>query len=196
MVAILGATVAFTANALSPRGLKLSRNYFPKPAPSVPAITPAAPATNAGPKAGATNTASPAELLAARLREKGLVLVDSNRVSELFRDPRWEQDLVVFIDARDDPHYQGGHIPNAYQFDYYHPENYLATVLQVCQIAERIVVYCNGGNCEDSELAATMLRDAGIPKDKLLVYGGGMTEWTTNGLPVELGQRKSGNLRK
>ncbi|HWH72296.1 MAG TPA: rhodanese-like domain-containing protein, partial [Candidatus Sulfotelmatobacter sp.] len=59
-----------------------------------------------------------------------------------------------------------------------------------------IVVYCNGGNCEDSELAATMLRDAGIPKDKLLVYGGGMTEWTTNGLPVELGQRKSGNLRK
>jgi hypothetical protein len=35
----------------------------------------------------------------------------------------------------------------------------------------------------------------GIPAAKLLVYGGGITEWTANGLPIEVGARKSGQLR-
>jgi rhodanese-related sulfurtransferase len=56
-------------------------------------------------------------------------------------------------------------------------------------------VYCTGGDCEDSEFTAIFLRDVGIPKEKLFVYGGGMTDWTTNGLPVEIGGRKSGNFR-
>jgi rhodanese-related sulfurtransferase len=59
------------------------------------------------------------------------------------------------------------------------------------------VVYCNGGNCEDSELTAALLADANIvPREKLWVYGGGITEWATNGWPVELGERKSGRMRE
>ena len=69
-------------------------------------------------------------------------------------------------------------------------------VLPVCQKAEQIVVYCNGGDCDDSETAALLLRDVGIPNQKLFVYGGGMAEWITNSLPVETGARNSGNLRK
>jgi 3-mercaptopyruvate sulfurtransferase SseA len=56
------------------------------------------------------------------------------------------------------------------------------------------VIYCNGGTCEDSEYVATLLMSA-IPKEKLLVYGGGWTEWTTNSMPVEIGPRNSGNIR-
>jgi rhodanese-related sulfurtransferase len=103
--------------------------------------------------------------------------------------------LVVFVDARDDQHYQEGHVPGAYQLDHYRPEKYLAPVLLVCQTAHQIVVYCNGGDCEDSEFTAITLRDAGILREKLLIYGGGLTEWLTNGLPVEIGPRNSGNLR-
>lgn len=187
LVAAVGAALSFAANALSPRGLKLTRDFFG--AQSNGTITPIQ-ATN-NPAIGSTNAL---ELLKQRLEAKGLQLVDSNRVAALFRDPRVEQGLVIFIDAREDAHYQEGHIPGAYQLDYYRPENYLPTVLPVCQIAQEIVVYCNGGNCEDSEFAANFLLAGGISKEKLLVYAGGMTEWATNRLPVEIGPRQSGQI--
>lgn len=68
-------------------------------------------------------------------------------------------------------------------------------MIQVCLTAQRIVFYCNGGDCDFSENAAITLRDSmGIPKEKVFVYGGGMNEWTTNGLPIELGARNSGQF--
>ena len=111
-------------------------------------------------------------------------------------DPRTQRQLIVFIDARDTQTYEKGHIPGAYPFDPYHPEQQLAAVLPVCQTAEKVVVYCNGGDCEDSQFAAVTLRDAGIPNEKLTVFPGGMAEWTTNRWPVEVGQRNSQNIRK
>jgi rhodanese-related sulfurtransferase len=191
LVAVLGAVLAFAANALSPRGLHLSRNYFPGTQTTGP--LPAAGTNVTGTATAKTN--SPLETLAARLRANGLQLADSNQVTQLFRDPRREQEGVIFIDARDEDHFRAGHIPGAYHFDRFRPEHYLTNVLQACLIAQQMVFYCNGGDCDDSEHAAIMLRDSiGIPKDKLFVYGGGMTEWATNGLPVELGARNSGQL--
>ena len=191
LVAVIGATLAFVANGLSPRRLDLTKNYFPGTKLTAP--TPAA-GTNVTGAAGA-KTNSPLELLSARLRAEGLQLADSNQVVQLFRDPRREQDGVIFIDARNDEHYRAGHIPGAYLFNRFHWENYLTNVVAVCQTAEQIVFYCNGGDCDDSEHAAIMLRDSiPIPKEKVFVYGGGMNEWTTNGLPIEVGARNSGQF--
>jgi rhodanese-related sulfurtransferase len=39
-----------------------------------------------------------------------------------------------------------------------------------------------------------MLRDAGVPRDALFVYAGGIAEWKANGLPMESGGRGSGQL--
>jgi rhodanese-related sulfurtransferase len=207
ILALLGAALSFAANGLSPRGLKLARNYFPKVVALPPVSTnasPVVPGTNIslpnypvktnGAVISKTNAPSPIDLLRERLKPKGIGLVDSNQVVQLFHDPRLKSNLVVFVDARNDDHYQAGHVPGAYQLDYYRPENYLMDVLQACQIAQQIVIYCNGGTCEDSELAATLLMSA-IPKEKLFVYGGGWTEWTTNSLPIEIGSRNSGNIR-
>jgi len=190
-VAAAGAILAFAANALSPRGLNLSRNFF------LETRSPQPPTTNStsariGPIPA---PAAASDAVAARLQGLGLRVADSKRVAQLFEDPRCQQDLVVFVDARNDHDYQQGHVPGAYQLDYYHPENYLPTVLPLCQVAQEVVVYCNGGDCEDSERTALFLRDAGIPADKLYVYAGGITEWQANHLPVELGLRKSGQLR-
>lgn len=193
LVAVVGAVVAFVANALSPRGLRLTFNYFPQDQPP-----PAASAPGANPQAaaaGAAGALSSAELLAAQVRQLGIHLIDSNQVAQFFRDPRREQDLVVFIDARADQQYQQGHIPGAYQFDYYHWDNYLAAILPLCTAAEQIVLYCNGGACEDSLLAARLLASANVPAQKLYVYNGGITEWATNGLPIELGSRRSGQFQ-
>jgi rhodanese-related sulfurtransferase len=189
LVGLVGAALAFAANGLSPSGLKLTRDYFPGDA-SLGAAANLTGATNGTNK----HALSSAEMLAVRLKQNGLQLVGADEVLKLFHDPRHEQDLVVFVDARDDKHYQAGHIPGAYQFDHNYAENYLATI-PVCQAAQQVVVYCNGGECTDSESAALVLaRDGGIAKEKLFVYGGGITEWTERGMLVEIGSRKSGKL--
>jgi rhodanese-related sulfurtransferase len=194
LVAVAGIVLAFGANLVSPRGLALTRNYFP-----AGINRPVLAATGVGSPRDVANTnlpaSSPAQLLAVRLKELGLQCVDGRQAAQLFHDPRFKQGRIAFIDARDEQHYREGHIPGACEFDPYHPEKYFATVLPVCQAAEQIVLYCNGGDCDDSESAAITLRDVGIANQKLFIYTGGITEWTTNGLPVEIGGRNSGNLR-
>jgi rhodanese-related sulfurtransferase len=190
LVAAVGAVIAFAANALSPRGLKLTQDYFhgetlPLPRAKTDPINPVA--------TGANSAADP---VVTRLKEKGLQVVNGDQAAELFRDPLYQQGAIIFIDARNDEHYQGGHIPGAYQFDNYHPENYMGTVFPLCQSAQKIIIYCTGGNCEDSQFAALTLRDAQIPGEKLFVYTGGITEWTNRGNAVELGERNSGRTQK
>ena len=193
LVAAVGLVFALAANAISPRGLRLSRNYFPgseKLSASIPATT------NSSVKPANVAAIHPLEATLRRLEQRGLQLITSNAVAELFRDLRYEQGLVVLIDARDDQHYQAGHIPGAWQFDHYRAEQYLPTILPLCLNAQKVVVYCNGGACEDSEFAAIMLRDSGVPRENVFVYAGGITEWTTGGWPVETGARRSGQLLK
>ena len=190
-MAVIGIALAFAANGLSPHRLELARNYFPWNKLTAP--TPTAGTNVTG--VAVAMTKSPLELLSASLRENGLQLADSNQVMQLFRDPRREQDGVIFIDARADEPYREGHIPGAFHFYHFHPENYITNVLQVCLTAQQIVFYCNGGECDESVQAAITLRDSvHIPTEKVFVYGGGINEWTTNGLPIEVGARNSGQL--
>lgn len=201
LVLLVGGLLALAANGLSPRGLSLTRDYFPglsrsvqEPAP-VPASADATPAAGAsGGEASAGSPAGGAEAAAARLRANGLVSVGDDEVRALFDDPRYAQELVVFVDARDDRRYRAGHIPGAYRFDRFRPEETLAEVVLAGQSAERMVIYCNGGECEDSEYAAIALRDAGVPADRIAVYLGGMVAWQGRGWPVETGDRGSGVL--
>jgi len=186
VVAVLGLLFALLGNAVSPRGLRLTRDYFPgqsRPAP----IRPSNP--------GAQQSADQAQAVAASLQKLGLQAARSNEVAQLFSDPRYQQGLVIFIDARSDHAFQAGHIPGAWQLDHYHPEKFLPTVMPLCLTAEQIIVYCTGGDCEDSEFAAITLRDAGIPAQKLFVYTGGIKEWT-NQMPFEVGERGSGTIHQ
>jgi rhodanese-related sulfurtransferase len=186
LVAVVGLGLAFAANQISPRGLVLTRNYFPSGV-SRPGPTRVAANTN-GP------ALSPVEQVAMQLKEQGLQSVDGWQAARLFHDPRYQQGAVAFIDARDEQHYRAGHIPGAREFNPYYPEKYFAAVLPACRQAEQIVVYCNGGDCDDSESAALLLRDVGITTNKLFIYIGGFEEWNSNRLPVEVGDRNSGRL--
>src|SRR5690348_1764300 len=98
IVAFLGGIIALAANALSPRGLHLTRNYFP----GTPGATASAPSVSHGTNAS-LNPGQPAVL--ARLQQHGLQLVTSNEVSALFRDTGYQQGSIVFIDARNDRAY-------------------------------------------------------------------------------------------
>ena len=202
----LGLLLALAANFLSPRGLSLTRNYFPSslgqpslsPANTTNLLTPTLASTASNPAAGGSLSPPPdaaaAASAAARLQAKGLRPLSGPETLALFKDPGYQQELVVFVDARDDRHYEAGHIPAAYHFDRYYPDKYLAAVLPPCLNAAQVVVYCTGGTCEDSEFAALALREAGVAPDHLAVFVGGINEWTTLQGPIELGARNSGNL--
>ena len=197
LVAAAGVVLACLANSVSPRGLKLTTDYFPSDRVQTNA-TPAV-ATNLPVRLAVTNAAGLAvtnavEELKRELLEKGMSLADSNLVAQLFRDPKYPIGLITFIDARNDKEYETGHIPGAYLLDHYRQDKYLPTVLPACNIAEKIVVYCNGGDCIDSKETAFTLSQV-VPKERLLVYLGGYTEWIGNQLPVEAGERNSGNIR-
>ena len=188
LVAMAGLLFALAANALSPRGLRLSRNYFPE----IRVAPTHSSAATIGASPSGTNLPPDPTLL--RLQQRGLQLVSGNEVAELFRDPRYEQGLILFVDARDDEHFAAGHIPGAWQLNHYRPEGYLPLLLPACLAAVKVVVYCNGGHCDDSEFAAVMLRDAGVPSQNLFVYAGGIDDWTAQGHPVETGPRGSGQF--
>lgn len=188
-VAGLGLALALIANAVSPKGLTLGRDYFPRATEPVP-VNPGAPGVmHPSPDQTAGNS------VAARLRERGLGVSDFPEARRLFEDPRREQELVVFVDARNDAGYLAGHIPGAYQFDHYYPEKYLPAILPACLAAETVVVYCTGGNCEDSEFAALALMAAGVAPERVTVFVAGIEEWRHHRMPLEVGPRGSGDLQ-
>ena len=178
VVALAGVATGLLANAVSPRGLSLSRNYFPD--------TPASPARAAATAGASVPAAAPAH------SKRGLPLIDRERTLELFRDPRRTEGLILFVDARAPEPYARGHIPGAYPLDHYRLELYVTDLIGVAHLAQEIVVYCNGGDCEDSDLAASDLQQLGVPASKISIYAGGFDEWQRSKLPVETGVRGSG----
>lgn len=189
VIAVAGVVFGLLANALSPRGLSLHRDYFFSVAPAnvtPPAPTGAAPVASAPPGISAERQA--------RLTQRGIGLIGRERAVESFQDPMFAAGRIVFVDARDDAHYEAGHIRGAYQLDHYRLEKYVAEILGACAVADRVVVYCNGGECEDSELVATDLLQFGVPAAKLFVYAGGIAEWQSQRLPIETGARGSGRM--
>ncbi|HKW30843.1 MAG TPA: rhodanese-like domain-containing protein [Verrucomicrobiae bacterium] len=193
LVAVVGAVFAFAANQVSPRGLSLARNYFPTGLNDAMRASASAHPPEAVAGTNSTTPSSPPSL-AVQMQQKGLQLIDGHQAVQFFHDSHLKSGTIAFLDARDDEHYLAGHIPGACQFDPYHPEKYFPAVLPVCQAAEHIVIYCHGGDCDDSQTAALLLRDVGVAKQKLFIFAGGITEWTNNHQPLETGARNSGNL--
>jgi rhodanese-related sulfurtransferase len=189
LLAAAGIALALAANALSPRGLNLRRNYFPGAAGD--SVAPPL-STSAAPAAGGDKVSAAERALEARILADGFQVAKRAEVAALLQDPRYRQGRVILIDARDEEHYRQGHIPGACELDPYHPERHIASVLPACQAAEEVVVYCNGGDCEDSQFAAVTLSEAGVAKSKLRVYTGGVADWSAAGLPLETGGHPDG----
>jgi 3-mercaptopyruvate sulfurtransferase SseA len=184
-IALAGLALGLVANALSPRGLSLLRDYFPPAAPSEKSPAPVA-------------AAEPGIDLArqSRLAQSGIRVIPHARAAQLFHDPRYGGGLIVFVDARDEAHYAAGHIPGAHPLDHYRLDRTIAEILAACAVAEQIVVYCNGGDCADSELVATDLLAFGLPASKLSVYAGGISEWQAHRLPLDTGPHRSDRRTK
>jgi len=202
VISATGLVIGLTANAFHVDGVRLARDYFPKHDPaSQPSYTQTVASQPAGtgdtrPSHGTPSDPLPDELAKAidHIHSQGLQVANHDEVVALFQDPLYEGGLYVLVDARDTQNYVSGHIPDAYQLDHYRLDRYIDEVLPICQTAMKIIVYCNGGACEDSGFTATELLNRGIDPSHVFVYAGGMDMWIAEGLPTERGERGSGDI--
>ncbi len=157
---VLSCVVGLAFNARSSAGLDLTRDYFP-------VLTGADPG-NSGDTPSSTEGQHP---------EHGFQIVSLSEAQDYFS--RGESS-IVFIDARDDAHYEKCHVPSAIQFDYYRPDDYIGEVRDFATDAEVVIIYCNGGECEDSIQAARYLTEEiedPLAFDNVYVFEGGIQAW-------------------
>jgi rhodanese-related sulfurtransferase len=98
---------------------------------------------------------------------------------------------ALFLDARRSSVYEQGHIPGARPFSVWESDidekvNKLFEERgDPRQQAEPIVVYCSGGDCEDSHMLAQKLW--GIQYNNVYVYKDGFPDWEKRGAPAHTG---------
>jgi rhodanese-related sulfurtransferase len=167
IVLISSVCFAFIANHFSPRSLSLSRDYFP---PANLQDTPEPTVISEKPKPSFAH-----EFANATRAE----------VEAFTRDKRFVIQKFVLIDARSLATYQAGHIPGALQYDHFRPAENIARIAPACLAAEKIILYCHGGTCEDSIFAARLLVGYGVPAARLMIYEAGFHDWQTADLPIQ-----------
>ena len=185
VLVVVGAGVALAVNSTKgSRGLKLTKNYFAKVAvPKRPSQTARA-VTKTGPKPeAATKQSDEPKHLDHEYQD-----VSFADAVAIFEDSNTELGVNIFIDARNDAAYEEGHIPGAIQADHYRLEDYIDNVLAFAEGAEKILVYCNGGNCEDSILVCGDLIEFDIAYENIFLFSGGWKAWTGGNMPVATGR--------
>jgi len=123
---------------------------------------------------------------------KPLEAVVSNPIREITGPEAWKafQSGTPFLDARRRAEFAVGHIAGAWCTRVW--ESDLDERLISFKAARRpgpedpIVIYCSGGDCQDSHLLAAKLFNEGY--DHLLIYRDGFPDWLAQKRPIEKGQ--------
>lgn len=197
----IGLVVALTVNTVRARqnasgAVELTRVYFDDARDAEIAAKYKKPVTSSAksnPDQGATSstTTTPVEsepAIEVKHMDHPYQSVTFEGVVAIFDDPNTQDSVNIFVDARDDDSYEEGHIPGALQAFPQEIARYIDTVMQYAEGAEKVVVYCNGGDCTDSKYLCNELLDAGISYDRIYLFEGGWNMWTANGMPVETGR--------
>ena len=189
ILGVLGILVAVGANAVRASGsIKLTKNYFDKGFEEVKQLT-AQPATDSRASqsvAVASPDASNEET--AQHSDHPYQEISFEEVAAIFNNPDGQTGAVAFVDARSDEAYEAGHIPGAIQADHYRLEDCIGILLDYADASEKLIVYCSGGECEDSMFVCKDLLDFDVLYDKIYLYSGGWKEWTKRGMPVATGR--------
>ncbi len=113
--------------------------------------------------------------------------VTLDEVVEMYLGPGYEAGEIIFVDARDEEHFQKEHIIGAVNIDNYNADTMYDDAEAFLLSANTIVIYCGGGDCEDSIFLATYMNNRGVPMGKIRLFEGGMKAWLNDNLEVEQG---------
>ncbi len=185
-----GVALGFGMNAIRGRdSIDLNRDY--KPEIRITHTTTTQSTAN-GEAISAANPAEPNEPTEAGVAEDEprFQSVDLEQVKEIWEDPKFGYGVYVFVDARADGPYESGHIPGAVQCDFYRIQEDIDLVVSKTAGAEKVVVYCQGGDCEDSLLTCGELINVGVPWENIYLFKAGWDAWEDSELPVETGEEE------
>ena len=187
VLCVIGTALGMSVNAIraDDNDVTIGRNYFARPTVvPVTAASPDAPNTLPEPVTAGVDEPAPAQANydPAQL---GVRVVSFDEARETFDDPSTEMGFCMFVDARNRDEYNNGHIPGALLVDHYRLEKYLPDALPLIKQAERLMLYCEGGDCEDSFFLAQALIIRGVDPDKLFIFKGGWEQWEANDMPIE-----------
>jgi rhodanese-related sulfurtransferase len=190
---VLGAGAAALSNVTASTQRKLAWvGSYPR------ALDTGAPTTTAPPTPGAPTASAPVSPTAAPAApaafepdlakefpphpDKAAVEISSESV-ELLHSRK-----ALFLDARRSSVYAEGHIPAARSFPVWESDiDARVKALYDEGLDQRapVVVYCSGGNCEDSHMLAEKLYMVGF--DNVLIYKDGFPDWQKRRHPVATG---------
>ena len=95
---------------------------------------------------------------------------------------------VLFLDARRSSVYREGHIPGARSVSVWEADvddKVRGLFSEGRDQSAPVVIYCTGGDCEDSHMLGQKLYFVGF--DNVLVYKDGFPDWQKRGFPVTKG---------
>jgi len=159
IIFIAAAAVGLTHNAVRGNSLPLIQKINQTPAQ----------ASDAGP--AASGDAGVADAL-----REGTVTAD--QLKQLI-----DSGLVYVIDARSPAEYEEGHVPGSVNIPHDRLPEYMNQLLERVPMDALVVCYCQGPDCDFSDLLATELKIIGYPK--VVLFPGGWEHWETAGYPVE-----------
>ena len=93
----------------------------------------------------------------------------------------WSNGMAIFIDAREPQDYAAGHIGSAFNLPALSFEAYFGEVAPLLTPTSRIVVYCDGPQCDFSHRVSERLRQMGFTNVQVLTNG--WSVWRQAGLP-------------
>ena len=171
ILGLVGLAVGFGYNGARSEGaIDPWKNYFDKQVDGYP-LPPSLPGADDG-----------------AVAEPGFQTISFADVVDVFNDPDTELGLNVFIDARKAEPYKEGHIPGAIRCDPYEGGECVEELVEVAAVADRVIAYCNGGNCEDSIFICRDLLAAGLDCGIVYLFEGGWEEWKRSGsVPLATG---------
>lgn len=171
-VVLAGATNAFAG---SQRKLKWVGSYdAPADRPSPPKAAAAPSAAGAAGAPGSTKTFAPHP-------DKAWLEIGGEDAAALHA-------TATFLDARRTNVYAQGHIAGARPFSVWESDvddKVKAFFQEGRDQSQPVVVYCSGGDCEDSHTLAQKLYFVGF--DNVLVYKDGFPDWQKRNLPITRG---------
>ena len=93
---------------------------------------------------------------------------------------------VMFLDARPFADYRQGHIPGAINIPAHSADkmDLVFRLEDMMRSVPRLVIYCTGPGCELSDILRNDLLALDFEADRLILFEGGMEEWTASGYPV------------
>lgn len=98
----------------------------------------------------------------------------------------FDNQSATFIDSRKMESYEAAHIPGAFKIELHDFSTRDPQVLMLVPRDSNIIVYCNGGNCDESVKVAEMLNNSGYKK--VYVLHDGLPGWKAMGWPTETGK--------